>query len=78
MADVPDDLINKGVIVNRSSAEKGRTFIVTGLYRSGTSLVASILQEAGIFMGRAINDIVFEDEEIAPSLPGAMPARFNR
>jgi hypothetical protein len=46
----------------------GRTFIVTGLHRSGTSLVASILQQAGIFMGRQINDVVFEDEEMGAVL----------
>ena len=43
---------------------QGRTFIVTGLYRSGTSLVASILQQAGLFIGSEINDAVYEDEEI--------------
>lgn len=58
-------LINKGVILNRPSAENGRTFIVTGLYRSGTSLVASMLRQAGIFMGSEINEAVFEDEAIA-------------
>jgi hypothetical protein len=60
-----DDLINRGVIINPlagRSQRSGRTFIVTGLHRSGTSLVASILQHAGIFMGRQINDAVFEDE----------------
>jgi hypothetical protein len=45
-----------------AAARGRRTFIATGLYRSGTSLVASILQQAGIFMGRQINDAVFEDE----------------
>lgn len=65
---VPDDLINKGFIVNRQSAEKGRTFIVTGLHRSGTSLVASILQQAGLFIGNEANDIVYEDLDIAKAL----------
>ena len=46
-------------------SEQGRTFIVTGLHRSGTSLVASILQQAGLFIGSEINDVVYEDEEIA-------------
>jgi hypothetical protein len=62
-----DGLINKGIIVNRpveASALGRRTFIVTGLHRSGTSLVASILLHAGIFMGRHFNDAVFEDEEM--------------
>src|SRR5271168_3177873 len=66
-----DDLTNKGVIINRPtgpSARGGRTLIVTGLYRSGTSLVASILRNAGIFMGRQINDAVFEDQEMGATL----------
>ena len=58
------DLINKGFILDQQSEEKGRTFIVTGLYRSGTSLVASVLQRAGLFIGSDINDIVYQDEEI--------------
>jgi len=66
-----DDLINKGVIINRPvrpPTRGGRTFIVTGLHRSGTSLVASVLHHAGIFMGRQINDTVFEDEEMGATL----------
>jgi hypothetical protein len=62
-----DSLVNKGIIVNRPAglATSGaRTFIVTGLHRSGTSLVAAILQQAGVFMGRQISDAVFEDEEM--------------
>ena len=35
---------------------------MTGVHRSGTSLVASILRQVGIFMGADINDIVHEDE----------------
>jgi len=66
-----DDLVNKGVIVNRPpgiTASGARTFMVTGLHRSGTSLIAAILQQAGVFMGRQINDAVFEDEEIVAIL----------
>jgi hypothetical protein len=66
-----DDLTNRGVIINRPagpSVRGGRTFIVTGLYRSGTSLVAAFLRHAGIFMGRQINDAVFEDEEVGAAL----------
>jgi len=62
----PDELVNKGIIMNRPGPPEpgGRTFIVTGLHRSGTSLVASILRRVGIFMGSEINDNVHEDEEI--------------
>ncbi len=47
---------------SRGPARSGRTFLVTGAHRSGTSLVASMLLAVGIFMGAAINDIVHEDE----------------
>jgi len=60
-----DSLVNTGVILNRPSDSRCRTFIVTGLYRSGTSMVAAMLQQAGIFIGSEINDAVFEDEAIA-------------
>jgi hypothetical protein len=84
------DLLNKGFIVNpgvnpevnqgtdRGSRNGGRTFIVTGLLRSGTSLVASILQQAGIFIGSEINDIVFEDEAIARILISGDTAALHR
>ncbi len=64
------ELLNKGFIVNHpvACAPGGRTFIVTGLHRSGTSLIASILRQVGIFMGKEINDIVHEDEAIVKIL----------
>ena len=65
------DLINKGFILDQRSDEKGRTFIGTGLYRSGTSLVASVLQRADLFIGSDINDIVYQDEEFFRVLPPA-------
>ena len=61
----PGDLVNKGCILHRPSSEPGRTFIVTGLQRSGTSLIAAMLQHAGLFIGNQINTAVYEDEEIA-------------
>ena len=67
-----DGLVNKGFIVNHQGADVsgrgGRTFIVTGRHRSGTSLVASILRQVGIFLGAEINDIVHEDEAMAKIL----------
>ena len=60
----PGDLVNKGFILHRPSSEPGRTFIVTGLQRSGTSLIAAMLQHAGLFIGSEINAAVYEDEEI--------------
>lgn len=66
-----DDLLNRGFIVNLAGSQTGgagRTFIVTGLLRSGTSLIASILLQSGLFIGDEINDIVYEDEAIARAL----------
>jgi hypothetical protein len=61
----PGDLVNRGFILHRPLSEPGRTFIVTGLQRSGTSLIAAMLQHAGLFIGSEINPAVYEDEEIA-------------
>lgn len=75
------DLLNKGFIINsagRHPGRGGRTFIVTGLHRSGTSLVASILQQAGLFIGTEINDIVYEDEEITRVLASGDTAALKR
>jgi hypothetical protein len=73
------DMVNKGFIANHPATNVprrgGRTFIVTGLHRSGTSLVASVLRQVGIFMGTEINDLVHEDEAIAKILmAGDFPA----
>ena len=66
------DLVNKGFIEHRPvtavPGHGGKTFIVTGLHRSGTTLVASVLRHVGIFMGAEINDVVHEDEAIAKIL----------
>ena len=58
------DLLNRGFIVHRQPTDGPRTLIVTGAQRSGTTMVAALLQQAGIFIGSEINDIVYEDEEI--------------
>lgn len=44
---------------------ENRTFIVSGLARSGTSMVAQVLQGAGVFMGDELDDVVFEDHEFS-------------
>ena len=75
---VTDELVNKGFILRQWSGEPGRTFIVTGLFRSGTSLVASILQRAGLFIGDKINDVIYEDEEISAALTARDFAALER
>ncbi|HWL73062.1 MAG TPA: sulfotransferase, partial [Burkholderiaceae bacterium] len=44
------------------------TLIVAGLPRSGTSMVAAILLDLGVFMGDRIDDAVFEDIELAAAV----------
>jgi len=76
-----EELVNKGFIMNRPdacAADGGRTIIVTGLQRSGTSLVASVLRQVGIFMGTEINDSVHEDESLAKILNAQDNGRLKR
>lgn len=64
------DLRNKGIIrlhpthsLRHRPVE--RTLIVSGVARSGTSMVARVLQGAGVFMGERLDDVVFEDHEFS-------------
>ena len=65
-----ESLVNQGIILARTgNATPGpRTFIVTGAQRSGTSMVAAILLQIGVFMGTRLNENVVEDEDIASVL----------
>jgi hypothetical protein len=45
-----------------------RTVIVTGLARSGTSMIAQAVKAAGIFIGAGADDVVHEDVEIGAAL----------
>jgi hypothetical protein len=61
--------LNTGVIVQRDGAAKSRdggkrTIVVTGVARSGTSLVASVLKAAGLHMGDFLHDVVQEDAQM--------------
>lgn len=61
---------NDGLLVLNSAlpAEGPRTLIVSGIARSGTSMVAQALVTAGVFMGSDLDDVVFEDAEMAAAL----------
>ena len=65
------DLLNKGVLCLRQRAPEPRTLpdtktlIVSGVARSGTSMVARVLQAAGVFMGDDMDEVVFEDSAFA-------------
>ncbi len=45
-----------------------RTIVVTGLPRSGTSMVAAVLHAAGLYLGAELDSVVREDLEIADAL----------
>ncbi len=65
------DLQNKGLISFQGSQAGGigasgtRTLIVSGVARSGTSMIARVLHGAGVFMGEDMDQIVFEDHAFA-------------
>jgi hypothetical protein len=62
-----DNLVNKGVIFRPGASRPagvGKTLIVSGVGRGGTSLAASVLYHAGIYMGQHLGEAVYEDQEI--------------
>lgn len=65
-----ESLANQGIILARpgNGIPGPRTFIVTGTQRSGTSMIAAILRQLGVFMGARLNENVVEDEDIAEVL----------
>jgi hypothetical protein len=66
-----DDLINKGVVLRPGPSARGgagKTVIVTGVGRGGTSLAASVLFHAGVHMGRYLSEAVYEDREFAHAM----------
>jgi len=67
-------MLNTGIISSHPAASRPRkeatkhTIIITGVARSGTSLVAAVLKEAGVFLGEFLHDIVHEDAQILEML----------
>ena len=61
-------------------ASKQRTIIVSGVARSGTSMIARVLCAGGLFMGDEIDDVVFEDHAFARMFEhiGYDPAKLDR
>lgn len=58
---------NSGVIIRNAEQVDGgapRTLIVTGIARSGTSMLSAVLQSAGFFMGDRLHNVVGEDAEM--------------
>ncbi len=49
----------------------GKTIIVSGIARGGTSMVAKVLRTAGLFMGERCDDVVHEDVDMSRCLESA-------
>jgi hypothetical protein len=70
----PGSILNQGVIVGatpprgRRRATPEKTLIITGLARSGTSMVAALIMEAGIWLGDHVYQPINEDAEITQIL----------
>lgn len=65
-----ESLANQGIILARpgNGTPGPRTFIVTGTQRSGTSMIAAILRQIGVFMGAGLNENVVGAGDIAEVL----------
>ncbi len=66
------DLLNKGVMHLHEGDKDAivdpdtpRTLIISGVARSGTSMVARVLLAAGVYLGENLDDVVFEDSAFA-------------
>ena len=60
---------NPGVWVRHAYPNKRtHTYIVVGLPRSGTSMVAGCLNHLGLFVGKQAGDVVFEDVALSSAL----------
>ena len=63
----PDGAINLGHMVLRAAPPAGaaRTIIISGVARSGTSMIAHIVRQAGVPLGPTADPVVAEDTQIA-------------
>ncbi len=62
-----ETLVNRGFIVRpgtRPLDPGGNTIIVSGVARSGTTMVAGVLREAGLHIGTFLADVVHEDRQL--------------
>ena len=62
---------------SRKRAAQEKTLLVTGLARSGTSMLAALLQAAGVWLGDHVYDPINEDAEIAQMLRARDFARLD-
>jgi hypothetical protein len=73
---MPNDtsIFNQGVITSfvptrgRKRARQEKTLLITGLARSGTSMLAALLEAAGVWLGDHVYEPINEDAEITQML----------
>jgi hypothetical protein len=79
----PGTILNQGVIAHagpprgRRRVGPERTLLVTGLARSGTSMLAALLQAAGVWLGDHVYEPINEDAEITQMLRARDFARLD-
>jgi hypothetical protein len=78
-----DALVNRGCIVrpgspNPGAAAEGRTYIISGLARSGTTMAAQVLREAGLYLGKHLAELVCEDREMLAVLQSGRVDMLDR
>jgi len=60
---------NSGFLaLNKAPFQKEKTVIVSGIPRSGTSMIAKMLDEIGVFLGDSAKKPIYEDVELAKLL----------
>ena len=72
--------LNDGLITANPQpfAPEQRTIIVTGVARSGTSMIAQLVSIAGVSMGDALDEVVFEDHAVADAFASSDPDMLAR
>jgi len=66
---MPTDRLNFGIIVigadgNAAGRANPKTFVISGVARSGTTMVAGLMRRAGVFLGDPLHEVVLEDAEM--------------
>lgn len=74
-----EKLVNKGVwIANPAPVEPQVTIAATGLGRSGTTMIARILHELGLYMGEKVSERTHEDKKILQTIKTKDIKRFQK
>ena len=73
-------LVNDGLITLNGQAlsPEERTIVATGVARSGTSMLAQLLDTAGVFMGLDLDEVVFEDHAVADAFASPDSGMLSR